>query len=293
MENWDDLRFLVAVAKTGTMTGAAKSLGTNTATVSRRLDRLGQVLGQSPFVKTSNGWVPSEPARALIDLATDFEGHLTSELNAPGAEAEMVALRIGCPPIVSTEVLFPGLMRFEGTLEGMSLTFTDRIFEEGLADNDIVIRFGAPESGRLVTKRVGEIGFGLFCFCDDACRNQRRWVGLTGDHANYPPMQAAALVFGGPPSVQVGTFQALFHLMQKSRLPGPLPKLLAVRSGDLREMASPLPPFRAEFWVCYHESRRGDAAISRAVRWIERCFAAAAEVEAQLDAPLPMQAAAP
>ena len=55
MNNWDDLRFLVALSKTGTMTAAAKSLGTNTATVSRRIERLSETLGMPAFIKTGEG----------------------------------------------------------------------------------------------------------------------------------------------------------------------------------------------------------------------------------------------
>ena len=36
-ENWDDLRFVLAVAETGTVSGAARLLGVNHATVLRRV----------------------------------------------------------------------------------------------------------------------------------------------------------------------------------------------------------------------------------------------------------------
>ena len=88
MNNWDDLRFLVALSKTGTMTAAARSLGTNTATVSRRIERLSDTLGMPAFVKTSDGWRPSEAVSSLISLAQSFDGELQAALNTHGADPE-------------------------------------------------------------------------------------------------------------------------------------------------------------------------------------------------------------
>ena len=50
MKNWDDLRYLIAVHKTGSMSAAARLLDTNPATVSRRLARLGETLGCDLFI---------------------------------------------------------------------------------------------------------------------------------------------------------------------------------------------------------------------------------------------------
>ena len=79
MDNWDDLRFLVALSKTGTMTAAAKHLGTNTATVSRRIERLSEQLGTPAFVKTSDGWKPSDAVLKLIEVSQAFDDFVGQE----------------------------------------------------------------------------------------------------------------------------------------------------------------------------------------------------------------------
>ncbi len=40
MQNWDDLKFCLALHRSGTMTDAARILDTNVATVSRRIARM-------------------------------------------------------------------------------------------------------------------------------------------------------------------------------------------------------------------------------------------------------------
>lgn len=119
MTNWDDLRFLVALSRTGTMTAAARMLGTNTATVSRRIERLSETLGMPAFVKTTEGWQPSEAVSPLIQLAQSFDGELRSALNnrAVGGDSEPVSISLGSLPVITAAVLFPGL----GSVDSRSL----------------------------------------------------------------------------------------------------------------------------------------------------------------------------
>ena len=60
MQHWDDLRFCLALYRHGTMSAAAMALGTNIATVSRRIDRLTQAMGETLFLKQDRAWVPTQ-----------------------------------------------------------------------------------------------------------------------------------------------------------------------------------------------------------------------------------------
>ena len=51
MQNWDDLKFCLALERYQTMTAAARAVGTNTTTVSRRIDRLTEAAGEPIFLR--------------------------------------------------------------------------------------------------------------------------------------------------------------------------------------------------------------------------------------------------
>ena len=51
MQNWDDLKFCLTLERYQTMTAAKHSLGTNTAKVSRRIDRLTEEAGKPLFLR--------------------------------------------------------------------------------------------------------------------------------------------------------------------------------------------------------------------------------------------------
>ncbi|SDE10709.1 LysR family transcriptional regulator [Limimaricola pyoseonensis] len=268
MDNWDDLRFLVAVSKTGTMTGAARLLGTNVATVSRRVERLTQQLGQPPFVKTAEGWKPSAAAAGLIEVASAFEGRISREINQNGAQGARGPIRIGCPPFISSHVLFPALAHSADRLASVQLEFTDRVFQEGLGDNDVVIRPKPPTGGRLRTRRVGEMAVRLY-------RHEREgeeWAGLDRSYDETSVNGLGLTRYGRPPLMRVPTFRALADLLVQSGLPGPLPDLLA-QDHPMLEPVPEVPPFQIELWVIYHESRRGDPAIEAVLDWIDAAFA--------------------
>ncbi|NLH81511.1 MAG: LysR family transcriptional regulator, partial [Phyllobacteriaceae bacterium] len=57
--DWNDLRFFLAVAQAGTLTGAARRLGTDHATVSRRVSALETAIGAKLFERTPQGYLPT------------------------------------------------------------------------------------------------------------------------------------------------------------------------------------------------------------------------------------------
>lgn len=281
MDNWDDLRFLVALSKTGTMTAAAKHLGTNTATVSRRIERLSEQLGTPAFVKTTEGWKPSAAVERLIEISEAFDGTLQSALNQQIGRLSNapISIDIGSIPVVTSQVLIPGLNTRRDMLDGINLSLSDRIFREGLGENDLVIMYGQPESGRIVTRKAGQLSFRLYRRNDVELDDS--WAGLAEAHDAYPTMRMGFDRFGGPPKVRVASFVALFGLMQVTPFPGPLPDVLAAQDSRFVPVSPGTPPFQADFWLMFHETRRSDPAMRTVVEWVTACFEDVAQIGAR------------
>ncbi len=71
--DWDHLRFVLAVADAGGLSGAARALGVDAATVSRRLDALEAALRCKLFHRTRAGLAPNSAGTKLIDHARRIE----------------------------------------------------------------------------------------------------------------------------------------------------------------------------------------------------------------------------
>jgi biotin operon repressor len=54
--HWDDARVFLAIARRGTLSGAAADIGTGLATVSRRIERLEHALGVPLFSRHQSGY---------------------------------------------------------------------------------------------------------------------------------------------------------------------------------------------------------------------------------------------
>ena len=71
--NWDDLRFVLAVAEEGTVSGAARQLGVNHATVLRRIDAFESRAGARLFERTARGYVIPPERLRVLQAARDVE----------------------------------------------------------------------------------------------------------------------------------------------------------------------------------------------------------------------------
>ena len=86
--DWDDVRFVLAVAREGSLAGAARALGVNHATVLRRVGGFEDRLGVTIFERTARGYRVA-PRRARV-LAAMREMEAAGQLSVQ--ERENLAL---------------------------------------------------------------------------------------------------------------------------------------------------------------------------------------------------------
>ncbi|MCP1168860.1 LysR family transcriptional regulator, partial [Limimaricola sp. ASW11-118] len=67
MENWDDIRVFLAVARAESLSGAAPGLKMDPATLGRRVARLEERLGTALFVKSPQGYALTPRGELLMD----------------------------------------------------------------------------------------------------------------------------------------------------------------------------------------------------------------------------------
>ena len=94
---WSDLRIFLAIAREGTLGGAARKLGLSQPTMGRRLRALEEVLGHKLLQRSPDGFVPTEEGTAVLPHAERMEDEALDHriLRGSGREAvhEELALR--------------------------------------------------------------------------------------------------------------------------------------------------------------------------------------------------------
>ena len=73
VENWTDLRFLLALHRTGTLTAAANQLAVDQTTVTRRLRALEEATGATLFQRLRGGAVLTPIGEELVITAERLE----------------------------------------------------------------------------------------------------------------------------------------------------------------------------------------------------------------------------
>ncbi len=92
--NWDDARIFLAIARAGTLSGAADKMNMGIATVSRRLDRLEQALNVPLFSRHQSGYRLTDDGEACSRGLRRWN----TQARRSAKRRNCRACRRGCPP---------------------------------------------------------------------------------------------------------------------------------------------------------------------------------------------------
>src|SRR3977135_377170 len=98
-QNWGDLRYFLAVARTGTLSAAAKQLGTEHTTVARHIQALEDELNTRLFHKSNSGCGLTEAGERVLAGAEAIESAYVFAKAAASGEGQPISgrVRIGAP----------------------------------------------------------------------------------------------------------------------------------------------------------------------------------------------------
>ncbi|XZQ30562.1 LysR family transcriptional regulator [Rhodobacter capsulatus] len=109
-QNWDDIRLFLALAREGTLQGAARRLGLGVATISRRIERMEATLGLPLFLRRQTGHELTDQGAALLPRAEAMELALQEMRREAGAQVEIRGLvRLASIESLVAPVVLPAL----------------------------------------------------------------------------------------------------------------------------------------------------------------------------------------
>ena len=268
-QNWDDLRYLIALYRTGNMASAAARLNSNPATVSRRMTRLAEALGYPPFEKRPDGWELNPRLHTIVEHAIQFDGELASAISQEThqSEGELAGeVTISCSPVLAIYMLYPKLNEFLQQHPRIHLNFKLDTLQENLNENDVIITHILPTQGRLMSSSVGEMRFALYEHKAASSTNQ--WAGLTHNYDKQGPMQKAIEHWGTQPMVRVDSFHTLAQVAQVTGLSAPLPCFIGDNDPNFDRIQGAPDIQTFTMYKCYHETRRSDPVLKVVRDWL-------------------------
>jgi DNA-binding transcriptional LysR family regulator len=183
---WDDLRVFLAVAREGSFSAAARTLGVDHVTISRRVAALEHQLGTKLLHRTPEGAALTPAGQAIVPQCEQME---TSAAAAERMIAGQDTRAAGSVRITSTEVIayeiltgcVASLRRHHPQLQ-IDLITGVRTLDVSRREADIAVRVAAarPAQHGVVCRRIGEIGVTLYA--------SEEYLGRTG-----PPIRGKGL----------------------------------------------------------------------------------------------------
>jgi len=109
MLDWNDLRYLLAIAREGSTLAAAKALGVSQPTVQRRLTALEERIGRKLVELHPTGYRLTELGKVLFPHAIDVECAVEAFQRQVMSAGEEVTgtLRVTCPEGLASRFLAP------------------------------------------------------------------------------------------------------------------------------------------------------------------------------------------
>ena len=162
MFDWNDLRFFLAVARTGSTLAASKSLNVAQATVSRRITMLEEGLGTALFLRSPSGYTLSVRGAAMLPHAEAVQREVEALQISVAAEGRRLSgtVRLTTVESAANMWLMPAIASFRAKHPAVmaEIIVDDRALDIARGEADIAIRFGnPPQDDSLVIRRIVEL----------------------------------------------------------------------------------------------------------------------------------------
>jgi DNA-binding transcriptional LysR family regulator len=229
--NWDWYRAFLGVMQTGSLSGAARALGLTQPTVGRHVDALEGAPGLKLFIRTYDGYAPSEAARRLLPYAEALAASAAALTRVASSEGDGVrgTVRIAASDVVGVEVLPPILARLREAHPALTieLHLSDQLDDLLQREADIAVRMVRPSQQAVVARRVGIVQVGLFASPDYLARH--------GTPATVAELAGHSLVGPDGDTDWLRRLRQQFPMMARERLAlrvdSNLAQLAAIRAG--------------------------------------------------------------
>lgn len=240
--NWDDIRLFLALAREGTLSGAAQSLGIGVATISRRIDRIEHAIGLPLFLRSQQGYALTDQGAALLPRAERME-LAEHEMRAEAALQVDIRgkVRVASVETLLLPVVIPALEPLLQANPGLDVEviYSPTTVNLHRHDADLALRMVVPQGGNLLVRRLATMGFGLYGPADGS---------LPTRHVTWPELAGVETLLNWSRSFSTAetsrfsanTLESLLEAVRRGIGVGVLPHFLACQAG-LRLIADELP----------------------------------------------------
>jgi DNA-binding transcriptional LysR family regulator len=166
MLDWNDIPYFLAVAESGSLSGAADKLAVNHSTVFRRINSLEEKLGVRLFDRLPEGYHLTETGQTALEFAYQAENSLISfERNIAGHDQRLTGeIRVSAPYSMASKILAPCIAEFHTTQPSIKINIlvSDAVHDLSRRDADIALRATSHPPDYLLGRHVTDFKWHVY-----------------------------------------------------------------------------------------------------------------------------------
>lgn len=265
--NWDDLRYLLAVARFGGVAAAARELKVNHSTVLRHVSAYEARHGVQLFDRRASGYALTEHGRLVLGALESVEGAIAEvERKVAGHGGRLEGtLTVTTTDSIAVHVVGPHLGAFHARFPNIvvDLRGTNQALNIAHRDADVAIRPSHNPPEELVGVPVGPLAFAVYGATEYVAQHGKRplveqpWLGLGELLERSPPAVWMRTAMGDAEiKLRADSFLSLQAGAEQGIGVAILPCFLGDASSALARLTEPLADVETTLWLLTHPDLR-------------------------------------
>lgn len=281
--DWNDLRYVLAVANAGSLAGAARKLGVNHTTVLRRVSAFEKQLGLRLFERLPTGYVLTAGGEGLIAAARDIDDTVTTlERKLAGQDLRLSGtVRVTTTDTLMGSILPEILAEFRESYQGIQLEIavSNVMFNLTKRDADVAIRPANDPPETLIGRRVAKIAFAIYGSPQYLAKHKAkhladyRWVGPDDSLADTSVARwMRSELTASEITLRADSLLGLREAAQAGLGLVALPCYLGDTAPNLVRVHRPIAEMETALWILTHEDLRHTARIRAFTEFAAKAF---------------------
>jgi DNA-binding transcriptional LysR family regulator len=276
--NWDDLKVVLALARAGTLAGAARELGMDATTVGRRLAAIEASLRARMFDRLSSGYIATEAGHRAIALGEEVDRAVLAFRNEIEGTDQRIDGRVRLTGLdaIFNNLIIPRLPSLLDRYPGLEITFSSNLDFVDLSrrEADIALRSREPQHPDSVGRRLGTLAQAAYSAKSAVTGAQPSLIGLPREYDGSDFARILAESFPAGTIVARGSSESHIHELVRAGVGiGLLDCFVGDRDPGLRRVLTN-PVWTQTVWAEVHVSMSRAPRIRIVMDFLQEVFAA-------------------
>jgi DNA-binding transcriptional LysR family regulator len=264
MPDWENIRHFLAVARAGTLSGAARSLNVDHATVSRRLSALEDEIDTRLVERLPRACRLTAIGQRVFELAQGMEedAHAIDRFLDASRSPLSGKVTLSAPPVLVANFLVKRLAEFRRANPAVQLSVSGEARQVSLSrrEADVVLRLARPVEASSVVRKLGRIPFGLYASTEyPQLQMPAAWefIAYDASFADLPQQKWLMRAKGERPvACEINDINGHLAAAQAGAGVAGLPTFIGDADARLQRVGHDVEPFARDIWMAVHRDLR-------------------------------------